>query len=89
MLQRLNERRLPVEEQNRRLEALNRELEHRERLSAIGKMSSVVSHQILQQLGVIGIYADLIRHADADADAAPRSARRGRTRRASRTRWPT
>jgi signal transduction histidine kinase len=70
MLKRLNERRLTVEEQNRRLESLNRELEHRERLSAIGKMSSVVSHQILQQLGVIGIYADLIRNADPQGDAA-------------------
>lgn len=66
MLKRLNERRITVEEQNRRLEALNRELAHRERLSAIGKMSSVVSHQILQQLGVIGIYADLIRNADGE-----------------------
>ncbi|MBP1687677.1 MAG: hypothetical protein H6Q33_3820 [Deltaproteobacteria bacterium] len=64
LLKRLNDRRLTVEEQNRRLENLNRELEHRERLSAIGKMSSVVSHQMLQQLGVIGIYADLIRNAD-------------------------
>ncbi len=69
VLQRLNERRLLLEEQNRRLEALNRELEHRERLSAIGKMSSVVSHQILQQLGVIGIYADLLRNAEAEAEA--------------------
>jgi signal transduction histidine kinase len=66
MLKSMNERRLIVEEQNRRLEALNRELEHRERLSAIGKMSSVVSHQILHQLGVIGIYADLIRNADGE-----------------------
>jgi signal transduction histidine kinase len=64
MMKRLTERRLTVEEQNRRLETLNRELEHRERLSAIGKMSSIVSHQILQQLGVIGLYADLIRNAD-------------------------
>ena len=62
MLQRLNDRRLIVEEQNRRLETLNRELEHRERLSAIGKMSSVVSHQLLQQLGIIRLHADLIRH---------------------------
>ncbi len=68
VLKRLSERRLRVEEQNRRLETLNRELEHRERLSAIGKMSSVVSHQILQQLGVIGIHADLIRNADDSAD---------------------
>ncbi len=70
MLQRLNDRRLTVEEQNRRLETLNRELEHRERLSAIGKMSSVVSHQMLQQLGIIRLHADLIRHVEAGADAA-------------------
>jgi signal transduction histidine kinase len=75
MLKRLSERRIRVEEQNRRLEALNRELEHRERLSAIGKMSSVVSHQILQQLGVIGLYADLIRNADGPGDSAAAQAR--------------
>jgi signal transduction histidine kinase len=69
MLKRLNERRVTVEQQNQRLEALNRELEHRERLSAIGKMSSVVSHQMLQQLGVIGLHADLIRNAGG-ADSA-------------------
>lgn len=69
VLKRLNERRLRVEEQNRRLEALQRELAHRERLSAIGKMSSVVSHQIQQQLGVIGLYADLIRNASENGDA--------------------
>jgi len=41
------------------------------RLSVLGKMSSVIfSHQMLQQLGVIGIYADLIRHAEADPAAA-------------------
>ena len=70
VLKLLTERRVAVEEQNRQLEALNRELEHRERLSAIGKMSSVISHQMLQQLGVIGIYADLIRHAEPGDDAA-------------------
>src|SRR5262249_44782786 len=70
MLKLLTERRLAVEQQNRQLMALNRELEHRERLSAIGKMSSVVSHQILQQLGVIGLQADLIRNADGTDDPA-------------------
>jgi signal transduction histidine kinase len=68
MLQLLTERRVAVEEKNARLEALNRELAHRERLSAIGKMSSVISHQMLQQLGVIGLHADLIRHADGSSD---------------------
>jgi C4-dicarboxylate-specific signal transduction histidine kinase len=42
---------IATSDQNRRLGVLQRELAHRERLSAIGKMSSVVSHQILQQLG--------------------------------------
>jgi signal transduction histidine kinase len=70
MLKRLNERRLTVEAQNQRLEALNRELQQRERLSAIGKMSSVISHQTLHELGVIGIYADLIRNTSAGAEPA-------------------
>jgi signal transduction histidine kinase len=70
MLRSLNERRITVEQQNRRLEALNRELEHRERLSAIGKMSSVVSHQMLQQLGIIRLYTDLIRHPEPTVDPA-------------------
>src|SRR5207237_9891027 len=33
-------------------------------------MSSVISHQTLQQLGVIGIYADLIRHTEPEGDPA-------------------
>ena len=70
MLRRMNDRRRTLEEQNRQLISLNRELEHRERLSAIGQMSSVVSHQILQQLGVIGLYADLVRNADGAGDPA-------------------
>jgi signal transduction histidine kinase len=74
MLRRMNERRLMLEEQNRQLVSLNRELEHRERLSAIGKMSSLVSHQILQQLGVIGLYAELIRNADGQGDPAAAAA---------------
>ncbi len=68
VLQRLSERRIQLEEQNERLEALNRELAHRERLSAIGRMSSVISHQMLQQLGVIGIYANLVRNVAAEGD---------------------
>jgi signal transduction histidine kinase len=70
MLKRLNERRLTVEEQNRQLEQLNRELQQRERLSAIGQMSSVISHQTLHELGVIGVYADLIRNATDCGDPA-------------------
>jgi signal transduction histidine kinase len=81
MLKRLTERRVAVEEQNRQLTALNHELEHRERLSAIGKTSSVVSHQILQQLGVIGLYADLIHNAaDDDAPAERLEQARGNAR---------
>src|SRR5262249_38282365 len=60
---------------NRQLAELNRELEHRERLSAIGKMSSVVSHQTLQHLGVIGIHADLVRNLEPAPDAEAALAR--------------
>jgi signal transduction histidine kinase len=81
VLRRLNDRRLRVEEQNRRLQYLQRELAHRERLSAIGKMSSVVSHQLLQQLGVIGLFADLIGNADENGAPAERLERaRGNAR---------
>ncbi len=65
-LKRLIDRRRRVEEQNRTLEELNHELEQRERLSAIGKMSTIVSHQILQHLGIIGLHAHLIRNTDPD-----------------------
>ncbi len=69
ILKRLIDRRRRLEDQNRSLEELNRELQQRERLSAIGKMSTIVSHQILQHLGVIGLHADLIRNAEGDADS--------------------
>src|SRR5262249_33084650 len=75
MLKRLTERRLVVEEQNRQLVALDGELEHRERLAAIGKMSSVISHQMLQQLRVIGLYADLIQQTEPDGAASAAGAR--------------
>ncbi len=67
---RLIHRRRVVEEQNDTLEALNRELQQRERLSAIGKTSTIISHQILQHLGVIGLHADLIHHANDENDIA-------------------
>ncbi len=60
----MNDRREIVEAQNRQLEAMNRELKRTERLSTIGRMSSVISHQLLHQLGIIGLSADLIRTVD-------------------------
>ena len=69
-LKRLIDRRRRVEEQNRTLEELNRELQQHERLSAIGKMSTIVSHQILQHLGIIGLHAHLIRNTDPDTEGS-------------------
>src|SRR5262249_781648 len=69
ILKRLTERRLAVEEQNRQLPAPNPAVEDGEGLGGIGKMSSVISHQMLQQLGVIGLYADLIRQPEPAQDA--------------------
>ena len=76
MLRRLNERRVLVQEQNRRLAAVNRELEHRERLSAIGKMSSVVSHQMLSSSASSGS----TRISSATRRWAPTPPRRWRSR---------
>lgn len=75
VVQRMNDRREVVEAQNRRLEAMNRELKHTERLSTIGRMSSVISHQLLHQLGIIGLSADLIRTVDLADEADARADR--------------
>ena len=75
VVKRMNDRREVVEAQNRRLEAMNRELKRTERLSTIGRMSSVISHQLLHQLGIIGLSADLIRTVDLADESDARADR--------------
>jgi signal transduction histidine kinase len=59
----LTMRRGEIERQNARLQQLNLDLARNERLAAIGQMSSAISHQILQKIGLLGLQCDLLREA--------------------------
>jgi signal transduction histidine kinase len=61
LLRTLTLRRTEIERQNVRLQNMHLELTRSERLAAIGQMSSTVSHQILQKVGLIGLQCDLLR----------------------------
>jgi signal transduction histidine kinase len=50
-----------MERQNVRLQQMNLDLARNERLAAIGQMSSAISHQILQKVGLLGLQCDLLR----------------------------
>lgn len=45
---------------------MNRDLARNERLAAIGQMSSAISHQILQKVGLLGLQCDLLRESLED-----------------------
>lgn len=53
--------RAEIGQQNLRLQKINIELARSERLAAIGQMSSAISHQILQKVGILGLQCDLLR----------------------------
>jgi signal transduction histidine kinase len=57
----LTTRRKAMERQNVRLQEMNLDLARNERLAAIGQMSSAISHQILQKVGLLGLQCDLLR----------------------------
>ena len=57
----LSTRRRAMERQNVRLQQMNLDLARNERLAAIGQMSSAISHQILQKVGLLGLQCDLLR----------------------------
>ncbi len=59
----LTMRRREIERQNARLQQMNLDLARNERLAAIGQMSSAISHQILQKIGLLGLQCDLLRDA--------------------------
>lgn len=54
-------RRQAIERQNLRLQTMNAELARNERLAAIGEMSSAISHQLLQKVGLVGLQSALLR----------------------------
>jgi len=61
LMRTLTLRRLAMERQNQRLQLMNVELARNERLAAIGQMSSVISHQLLQKVGLVGLQSSLLR----------------------------
>jgi signal transduction histidine kinase len=67
LMRTLTLRRVEIERQNQQLQGMNMELARNERLAAIGQMSSAISHQILQKVGVLGLQCDLLKEALRDA----------------------
>jgi signal transduction histidine kinase len=60
LMRTLTFRRLAIEQQNLRLQQMNVELARSERLAAIGEMSSAISHQLLQKVGLVGLQSTLL-----------------------------
>ena len=61
LLRTLTLRRSEIERQNLRLQTMNLDLARSERMAAIGQMSSAISHQLLQKVGLLGLQCDLLR----------------------------
>jgi len=61
LMRTLTLRRAEIERQNLRLQKMNLDLARGERMAAIGQMSSAISHQILQKVGLLGLHCDLLR----------------------------
>ena len=68
LLRTLTRRREEIERQNVRLQRLNVDMARSERMAAIGQMSSTISHQILQKIGLLGLQCDLLRDSLDGAD---------------------
>ena len=66
LMRTLTARRVEIERQNLSLQRMNFELARSERMAAIGQMSSTISHQILQKVGLLGLQCDLLREVLQD-----------------------
>lgn len=71
LMRTLTLRRAEIERQNNRLQKMNLDLARGERMAAMGQMSSVISHQMLQKVGLLGLQCDLLRDALLDKSAPP------------------
>jgi signal transduction histidine kinase len=71
LMRTLTLRRAEIERQNNRLQRMNLDLARGERMAAIGQMSSAISHQMLQKVGLLGLQCDLLRDALLDQTAPP------------------
>ncbi len=61
LMRTLISRRSAIEQQNSRLQQMHVELARSGRLAAIGEMSSAISHQLLQKVGLVGLQCTLLR----------------------------
>lgn len=68
LMRTLTRRREEIERQNIRLQRLNVDMARSERMAAIGRMSSTISHQILQKIGLLGLQCDLLRDSLDETD---------------------
>lgn len=68
LMRALTRRREEIERQNVRLQRLNVDMARSERMAAIGQMSSTISHQILQKIGLLGLQCDLLRDSLNETD---------------------
>ena len=68
LMRTLTRRREEIERQNVRLQRLNVDMARNERMAAIGQMSSTISHQILQKIGLLGLQCDLLRDSLNETD---------------------
>ena len=62
----LTDRKKEIERQNDQLQTMNKDVARSERMAAIGQMSSTISHQILQKIGLLGLQCDLLRDSLED-----------------------
>ena len=71
LMRTLTLRRGEIERQNLRLQTMHLELARSERMAAIGQMSSAISHQILQKVGLLGLQCHLLHDVLYDDETAP------------------
>ena len=70
LMRTLTLRRKEIERQNSRLQRMNVDMARNERMAAIGQMSSTISHQILQKIGLLGLQCDLLRDTLDEASSS-------------------
>ena len=64
-------RRAEIERQHLQLQDMTRDVLRNEQMAAVGQMSSTISHQILQKVGLIGLQCDVLRESLEDQSIPP------------------
>ncbi len=72
LMRTLTLRKKEIERQNTQLQLMNVDMARSERMAAIGHMSSTISHQILQKIGLLGLQCDLLQDTLEDTQLPTR-----------------